>query len=956
MFSYVGYATQEVTVSSNTINVSLVPDNTLDEVVIVGVGGIKRKPDELTTANQVVDNEELVQAQNPNVVQGLAGKVSGLQINTTNSGVNQSVRIQLRGNRSLTGNNQALIVIDGVISTSQVLANLDPNLIESVNVIKGANGAALYGSDGSNGVFIVTTKKGAGADKFIVQLNSATSFEDIAYIPQRQTRYGQGWNGTHVSYENGGWGPEFDGSLVPVGLPQEDGTYRYFPYSAIEDNLKEFFKTGTTFQNTLSLSTGNLETGYVYLSANKTDTEFVIKNDKANRNTFNIKGGKQLGKWTLQGNVTYITSKTRQSTGTLYLELLQTATNIPVEEFSEPNNATHWTAYYRSPYWIRDNERTQDRFDIMTGIANVGYQINDNIDVVYNANIRTRQTSSLSYINAATDVLNVGGGDYTTQSSFDTSASTLRNFYGDLLLNFNYNVGEDFTVKANLGHNLQDNLYSQTSAGGDNLTIPGFYNIDNITGTPRVSNDIIRSRKMAVFANLDLGYRDFLFLNATGRNDWTSVLDQSQRSFFYPGVGLSFIATKAFPAIKGDVLNFLKVSASVVKVGNDGSINAYDVRPIFNQAANFPYGSLNSFLTDQSITNPLLEPEFVNSKEFNLRLGLFNDRITLEGSYYYSDNTNQIANTSASYASGVQTSRVNIGLTETKGYEIDLGLKPIWSSDPTGFRWDARLSYSTNKTTVIKISDDTNELALQSFPNNANPVGVFAIVGEEFPSIKGTAYLRDPDGRVLIDPTTGTPRVTSDLVKLGTSNPKYIVGLNTSFTYKGFRLSGVMDYRTGHQFWSGAKSWLSWSGHLIESAENGRTGFIYPNSAIEQPDGSFVANTNVITGGTTYSNYLNYFSNDYYTVTENFILDATAFKVRELALSYTVPTRFLERTALQGITLGVNARNPFTVLPQENRGYNDPETSNTTGNGQGLAAINQYPVTRSFGFTLNATF
>jgi len=958
VFSYLGYVKveQPVTASTSTMNLSMQEDAAVLDEVIVTVMGIKRKTDEITTAYQVVKSEELTQANNPNLVQGLSGKVSGLQINTTNSGVNQSTRIVLRGNRSLTGNNQALIVIDGVISTSQILANIDPNLIESVNVIKGANGAALYGSDGSNGVFIVTTKKGAEGDKFSVQVNSSTSFEDIAYIPQRQTRYGQGWNGTHVSYENGGWGPEFDGQIVPVGLPQEDGTYRYFPYSPIDDNIKEFFQTGTTFQNTVSLSAGNLDDGYVFLSANKVSTEFVIKNDEANRNTFNFKGGKKIGNWTLEGNATYITSKTQQSTGTLYLELLQTATNIPVEEFDSGNMATHWTSYYRSPYWIRNNERAQDRFDIFTGIVNLGYDINDNIDVSYTANIRTRQRSGLSYVNGYVDNINVGGGDFTTQSSFDSYADTQRNFYGDLLVNFNYTIGDDFTFKANVGHNLQDALFNQSTVGGDNLTIQGFYNIDNITGTPRTSNQIIRSRRMGVFANLDFGYKDFLFLNATGRNDWTSVLDESQRSFFYPGVGLSFIPTKAFPELKGDILNYAKLSASVIKVGNDGSIGAYDVVPTYSQGANFPYGSLNSFLQNTTITNPLLEPEFINSKEFNINLGMFKDRLTLDGSYYFSSNTNQIANTSASYASGVVSSRVNIGETETKGFEIDLGVKPIWSDDPSGLRWEARLSYSTNETTVIKISDDADELALQSFPNNANPVGVFAVVGEEFPTIKGTAYLRDPEGRVLIDPTTGTPRVSTDLQILGKSNPDYIVGVNSSITYKGFRLSAVMDYRTGHQFWSGSKSWLAWSGHLIESAENGRSGFIYPNSAIETSPGVFEANNSIITGGTSYSNFLNYFSNDYYTVTENFVLDATAFKVRELALSYTVPSKFLQSTGVQTFTVGVNARNPFTVLPKENRSYNDPETSNTTGNGQGLASINQYPVTRSFGFNINATF
>lgn len=956
-YSFLGYTTKEMTVGA-TSNISFamtVDADALDEVVITALG-IKRKQDELTTANQVVKSEELTQAQNPDVVQGLSGKVSGLQINTTNSGVNQSTRIVLRGNRSLTQNNEALIVIDGVISNGTILGRIDPNLIESVNVIKGANGAALYGSAGANGALIVTTKKGNNSDKMTVQFNSAASFEDIAYLPQRQKRYGQGWNGVHTAYENGGWGPEFDGQLVATGLPLEDGTYRYFPYSPINDNIKEFFTTGTTYQNTVSLSAGNLQDGYVYLSANTVAKEFVIENDQAQNSTFNFKGGKQVGKWTLEGNVTYLTTSSEQSTGTLYTELLQTATNIPVEEFSAPNNATHWTSYYRSPYWIRDNERREDRTDRFIGIVNIGYEFNDNINIRYTGNVNTTGSSGYNYVNGVIDTLNVGGGDYTTQSSYGDYSSNFMSYYGDIILNFDYQLSEKISLNALLGTNLQDQRFASTSNSGINLTIPGFYNISNVTGTPTVGNSRTRLRRAAVFANVDLGYDDFLFLNMTARNDWSSVLDPANNSFFYPSVGVSFIPTKAFDNFGGDVLNFMKIAASWVRVGNDGSIAPSAIVPTYVGAPGYPYGTLNAFVQPTGITDPFLEPEFLETLEFNLNMGFFNDRITLDASYFTGSGSNQINNVSTSFASGISNNRVNIGETEFDGYEINLGVKPFWSADPRGFRWDLNVFYSTNETIVTSINGEAEELAIQAFPNNANPVGIFAVVGEEFPIIKGAAYERDPQGRVLIDPTTGTPRVTSDLEVLGKSNPDYIVGLNTSVTYKGLRLGATMDYRTGHQFWSGAKSWLSWSGHLIESAENGRTGFIYPNSAIETSPGVYEANTGIITGGTSYSTFLNYFSNDYYTVTENFVLDATAFKVRELALSYTLPVKMLERTAISNVVVGLNARNPFTVLPKENRSYNDPETSNTTGNGQGLAAINQYPTTRSLGFSLNVTF
>ncbi|PZW38611.1 TonB-linked SusC/RagA family outer membrane protein [Mesonia algae] len=955
VFSYIGFESQEVPVgAASSYDVTMKAGNTLDDVVI-NVLGTKRKVDELVSANQVVSSEELTQANNPNAVVGLAGKVSGLQINTTNSGVEQNTRIVLRGNRSLTGNNEALIVIDGVISTSQVFTALDPNVIESINVIKGANGAALYGSQGANGVISITTKQGTGdGGKLKVDFASTTTFEDVAYLPQRQTRYGQGWNGEQVSYENGAWGPEIDGTnpMVPVGLPQEDGTYRYFPYKADADNLKDFFKTGTSFQNTVTVSGGTAKDGYAFLSAGKVDQEFVVEDDIADRTSINFKAGKEFGKWSLSGNATYITSKTETTNGGLYEDLLQTATTIPVGEFTSSNLQDHWTSYYRNPNWIRENERNTSRYDIFTGIANIGFQFNDNISARYTANIRTRQTNSRSYVNGYIDTENIGGGDFTTQSQFSTNNTALRNFYSDLIISFDYMLNDDLNLKVDLGNNLRDNLFTTTAVGGTPTTLPGFYNADNIEGTPTVSNGYTRSRTYSYFGKATLGYKDFVFFDVTGRNDKTSVLSQDNNSFFYPSAGLSLILTKAIPSLKGDILNYAKISGGFARVGN-AVVSAYDINDIYVQPAGYPYGGLNSFLPSVTVADPNLENEFLNSTEINLNLGFFNDRITLDGSAFMSKNENQIVTASSSSASGILNSRQNLGETETKGFEVDLGFTPIKTEN---FRWNARLSYSTNETEVIKVSETASEVALAQYSSGGGGIGIFAIEGENFPTIKGSGYQRDPEGRVVINPATGVPVVDSELKNLGTSNPDYILGLNTSFEYKGLRLSATMDYRTGHQFFSGAKSWLSWSGHLIESAQNGRRGFIYPNSVIENPDGSFTPNTSVLTGGTTYANYLSYFQDQYYSVNENFVLDATAFKLRELALSYSLPSKLLESTSFQAVSLGLVARNILTVLPKENRGYNDPETSNTTGNDQGIAAVSQYPVTRSLGFTLNLSF
>ena len=958
--SYAGKKSANITIgAANSYNVTLVADvEELRAVEVTGAVGIKKKQDAITSSNQVVNAKELTQAANPNVVQSLAGKVSGLQINTTNNGVNATTSIVLRGTRSISGSNEALVVIDNVISTAGVLQSIAPELIESTNVIKGMQGAALYGEQGRNGVIVVTTKKGAKSGKLRIALNSSIDFEEVAYLPVRQQRYGQGWNGQHISYENGGWGAEMDGVVRPVGLAQADGTYIMTPYSPIKDNIKEFFQTGTLFQNGISLSGGTIKDGYVLLSANKQNTAFVVEGDELDRSSFLFRAGKEFGKWTIEGNANYISSRTETTSSSLFTDLLQTATNIPVGRFENSGQAGHWTSYYSNPFWLRDNVRNLNRSDFVNLIGTLNYKLNNNINFNYTANVQVSQSNGLSYTNGYVDLLQVGGGDHTVVSTFDASNSSARNFYGDFLVNFDYMLTDKISFKANIGNNIQDRMSQFTSVGGDNLTVPGLYNISNITGDPRRSNGYTRARRFSFFANVDLGYEDYLYLNLTGRNDWNSTFTGGEKdNYFYPSAGISFIPTKAIDALKDNkILNYAKVMASYVKVGNASSLGAYGLNSLYSTASGYPFGSLSSFAPDQSPANPALSPEFLTTTELGINLGFLNDRITLDASTYTTKTTDLITNQSTSATSGVSTLLTNLGAATTTGFEIDLGFTPIKASDfgDLGLKWENRIAYSTNKTIVDKVSDTADEIALVNFTGTG--VGIFATEGEEFPLIKGIGYQRDDQGRVLIDPVSGNPLRTNEYIKLGQATPDYIINYNTAVEFKGFRLAAVMDYRTGHQFWSGTKDWLSWSGHLYESAENGRSGFIFPNSAIQTAPGVYTENTSVVSGGSTYTSYLNYFSNEYRAVVENFVLDATAFKVRELSLSYTIPAKTIEKTGLTSLRVGVNARNPFIVLPEENRSYSDPEQSRSSGNDKGLAVTGQYPATRTFGFSLNASF
>jgi len=982
VFSFLGLKTMEMPASAN-MNVKMTDDAVqLEGVVVTGALGIKKKKDELTSATQVVNNREITQASNPNVVRSLTGKVSGLQVNNSSNGVNAKTRIVLRGTRSLTGNNEALVVIDNAISSATALQLLPPEIVESLNIIKGAQGAALYGDQGVNGVIIVTTKRGTKNEKLTVNVNSSVDIEEIAFLPKRQLKYGQGWDGQQYNDENGGWGGLLTGELVPTGLEQANGESFMLPYTGKKDSFKPFYKTGTTWQNGFTLNAGG-ENGYVLFTANNTKSDFVVKGDEIERNSFILKAGKTIGKFKIDGNVNYNYSKSSQTNAEnnrngILLSLLQGASNIPVQQFANSGPGEGWTAYYQNPYWVRDNNRINANQTFLNGIVTLGYQFNKNIDATYTANVQFLNKDSQSYINGYSDP---NDHDSLSQTSeFFSNQSAQRNFYGDLLINFKYQLTEALSLKFNIGNNIQDRVYRITSNGGTNLDIPGWYNIKNVLNPANpltLNNSYTRSRRYAFFANVDLGYKDYLFLNLTGRNDNVSGLSKDNQSYFYPSAGLSFIPLKAFKA-EGDTFSYAKIAASFVKVGNTAPINPYDINDVRLVPTGFPFGTLGSYAINRTPTDPEIKPEFVTTKELDLSLGFFKDRITIDGAVYRADVKDLISESSTSSASGLTNYTSNVGSLKTTGIELDLGITPIKTDS---FRWDVRASYSSNKTIVKSLKAGSEQINL--FTANATggyggftvsniAAGVFAQVGEEFPLIKGTSLSRDPNGNVIIG-ADGMPIVDPNFTILGKVTPDYILGLTNTLEYKGFRLVTVFDYRTGHKVISETKYNLTWNGHLEETADFDRDqGFIYPGSVIQTAPGVYTPNTNVVSaagyGPTGVINYYGLLAN----TGENNVIDATAFRCREISFSYSFPERYLEKTGLTGLRVGINARNPFIVLSSENKGYTDPEADNTYNagvtnaslravgntslNGQGYSGTGQYPSTRTYGCSVNLTF
>ncbi|TDE42495.1 SusC/RagA family TonB-linked outer membrane protein [Flavobacterium rhamnosiphilum] len=985
IFSYIGMKTQEMAATSTNLNVKLKDDSVELEGVVVTALGIKKRQDEITASNQVVKAKELTQAASPNIVQSLTGKVSGLQINTTSNGANPTTRIVLRGNRSITGNNQALVVIDNVVSSATILQQLPPEIIETVNIVKGMQGGALYGEQGVNGVIIVTTKKGSKNEKLAVSVNSAVDFESVSFLPKRQMKYGQGWAYDptfddlkgHTPWENGAWGPAFSdpayaGTLRATGLPQADGEFLMLPWAPVKDNIKDFFKTGTVYQNGITMTSGG-EDSYALLSINRQHTDFVVEGDQLKRNSFIFKGGKKIGKFSLDGNVNYISQSTSQTSPELYYDLLQTAPNIPISLFNNEAIEHSWSVYVDNPSWVIKNNRQDNRSDFFNGIATLNYEINKNINVNYVGNIQVRGTEAQSHINEFSDfdypVIDdsyLGLGGSSIGSEYYANQTKSRNFYGDLMINFDYMLSDDVSFKLNVGNNIQDNAFRITSQGGKNLDIPGWYHINNVLNPDpayKLDNRYVGSRKIAGFANVDFGYKNYLFLNATARIEKSSVV---KNSYFYPSVGVSFIPTKAFEGIKGDVLSYAKVSANITQVASTSAVAAYATDDIGVFPIGYPFGSLSSYITNTRPTDQNIRPEFVTTAEASINLAFFNDRITLDASAYQSKTKDLITFATTSSTSGLAAFQYNAGDMKTTGFEIDLGFTPIKTKD---FTWTGRASYTTNKSVIESLSAGATQVNLQQTAS----IGIFAEVGEEFPLIKGTSYVRDTEGHVIVDATTGNPIRDTNFKKLGKSTPDYILGFSNSFEYKGLKLTAVIDYRTGHQVYAESIRALAFAGHLEESGDIDReVGYVYPNSVVESAPGSgvYVPNTNVVgynnanngspnVEGMMIGNYpglIDFYGGNYVTTGENLVIDASAFKVRELALSYSLPVKFIEKAGLTSLRFGINARNPFVVLAKENKGYTDPEASNTSGNGTGIANVGQYPTTRTVGCSLNLSF
>ena len=968
VFTAVGYTDSQVKVgASNTVSPVLKENVEVLGEVVINVVGVKRLPKELAYAAKEVKTKELTQAAPINAVTALAGKVSGLNILTKNNGVNPSTGIVLRGYKSLTGNNQALIVIDGVIQASGALNNLNPNDIASIVVLKSSNATVLYGSEGSNGALIVTTKQGTSNGKLEVGFNTSYTVESVKYFPELQTTFGPGFNNIIDPIENTSWGPRFDGVPRRLGPILADGSFQTVPYSAVKNGRQDFFVDGVTSINGVTLSGGD-EKSTFFFSGQRTDVTGITPKDEYVKDNFRLNATRTAGKLKISTNVSFYNDKTDvvgsggYQDRELYWNILNTAANVKLTDYKDWRNnkfATpegYYNQYYQNPYMLIDKNRNTSESNRLLGNVKFDYKFTKAFSMsysfagtFYNQYIKNTR-EAITYNPLLAPVRK----DYGTPGAVATQSTQSRRLNSDLLFKYDKDLSDAINLKLSAGTSVSTNTSKRITIGGQSLLFPGLF--DPSTGTGQLSaggeaiydlevagNRETESRLFGYYADATVGINKYLFLNGSFRRDRSSTL--TDEYYDYYGAGLALEITKLVPSLKGNVLDYAKFSTGFSRTGNGVTPTVGYTNELYASPAGFPFGNTAGYVLPTYSVDPNIHPEYSTNKEVGVELEFFKSRLKLNGSYFIANATDQFLSSGTSTASGASIFRTNSGEIENKGFEIDLSITPVRTEN---FEWTVGANLSKIENKVVSLSDGAQRTQIGLATAD---VGIYAQVGSSYPSIFASSYVRDDAGRVVVD-ENGDPKL-GGLKNLGSTTPDLIIGFNTSVRYKQLTLTAVADYKTGHVYYSQLTDALEFTGSTEHSISAGRQPFIFPNSSIETAPGSgiFVPNTNVATSNGGFD----FFYGPYNDIKENYVTDATTFKLREVALTYDLPSKFLDRTPISSVSFGVVARNVLMLRSAQNK-YTDPEFTQDGQQVAGFGTQAQLPPTGSYGFKLDVKF
>ncbi|WP_461152074.1 SusC/RagA family TonB-linked outer membrane protein [Spirosoma pulveris] len=950
--SFIGYTAKDVPVGNNsTLNVSLAPQSSVLNEVVVTALGIKKERKSLGYSTTEIKGEELTQARSVNVANSLVGKVAGLNITSTATGQSGSSRITIRGNGSIGGNNQPLIVVDGIPINNDNLgsvgmwggsdkgdgiSSLNPDEIESMNVLKGATAAALYGSRASNGAILVTTKGGRVSKGIGVEVNSNFVAEDllIKHFKDYQYEYGAGNNGQKPTTAleattSNSWGGKLDGTNVM----QYDGIAR--PYVAQRDNLINFYKTGNTFTNSVALSGASEKVTY-RLSMNNLDNRGIIPNNTLHRNNFALNTNATLGKdLIVVANVKYITERNHNrprlsdSPGNANYTLFTMPTSLPVSTMRDnvydgQGYEKVWSEniYVQNPYFAINDYKQDDKKDRVIAALEPTYAVTSWLSLMARLGFDT-------YTYRNTEITPTGTA-YQTNGGYNTNLRNFTESNYSLNATIKHSLTNDIGFNLLLGGNLMKQVNRLDNYNGNGFNIPFFYDISNINPDARsITYNYIEKRINSVYASADLSYKNFLFVNLGGRNDWFSTLAPDKNSIFYPSVGSSFVVTEAFklPA----AINFAKLRGSWAQAGGD--TDPYNLS-LYYSLTGAHLGQALGQINGSQVPNSNLRPLTSSTFEIGLESRLFNNRFGIDFAVYSRNTTNDIVAASISGTSGFSTALFNVGQITNKGIELLLNYDIVKGRN---FTWDASFNFAYNKNRVISLYGDLQNLQVGD-PARSQAAYVFQEIGQPFSLIKGFNYKRDASGNVVYD-AQGFPLKT-DLVSYGTGVSPITLGFTNSFRYKGIGLSFLIDGKFGGKIYSGTNALAYRYGLHAETLPGRETGIV--GKGVNEKGEPNAVNV----PAQQYYQYL-------YNFAEPFVYSSDFLKLRQVIIDYTIPARLLTKLPIKGASISIVGRN-LAILMKKVPNI-DPESTYNNTNAQGLEFAGA-PPTRSMGVNLNLKF
>ena len=981
VFSYIGMKTQEVTANSTTVNVKLKDDSIqLEGVVVTTAFGIKRNPKKLGYSVSSVKAADITETSEPDISRALSGKVAGVNVNISTGVAGAANQITIRGVNSLIGNTDPLIIVDGVAfsnasvtTSSQVtggggyesaLSSLDPNDIAEMTVLKSTAAAALYGSRAMNGVIVITTKSGASksnkAEKLSVNIGAGTYFEQIANLPEYQNTYGAGSNFNYAN-SNGSWGPRFDSlATIPTwptllaAFPTQFGPT--VPYVAKPNNVKDLFRTGTVLDKTIGFNYSGQD-GNFNATISDLRQDGYIPNNTYDRTFMSAGGNFKLNKrLTVGANLSY--SRTKQIGGffgenqfsgssssfarTLFLAR-NWDLNLPYTDPATGGSVTPNGTQFDHPFWSWQHDQIITHTDrIVTGL-NMNYKFNDNISAAYRLGVN-KYSLERNQIRDIASRANSGLGDL-VKDSF-----TNEDIESTLLLNFNYKLSESLNLTGILGNNVLQNNSSRIATEGKEFVVPNIFTFHNVKNIVNLTDSRSQKRTVGAFADLTLSFKEYLFLNATARNDWSSSLPKNNNSYFYPSVSTSIILTDALK-MESKVLTFAKLRASFAKVGRDNDAEFLKIAFAQGQLYNGnPQIGNSTVLGDQNV-----KPEFSEEFEVGTDLEFFSKRIAIDLSLYSKKTTDLITDVTVPSSSGFSVLRTNAGSIRNKGIELGLTLVPIKT---TNFKWTLNTLFTKNKNEVLTLKEGLERIQLD--PNQV----AYAIPGQAFGVFYGTKFARDANGQYLINQSGGGIIQSPELGIIGDPNAKFKVSFVNTFVYKAFSLRSQFDWKQGGDIYSTTIQSLLGRGVTKDTEDREKTFIIpgyYGNNttgvALLDASGNQIPNTTQLSmnelyfspaGGNTFA--IN-------SVNEASVYDGTVFRLKEISLTYDVPSKNLDKTPFGKISLSVLGSNLWYFAPNVPKYTNfDPETTSYGKSTLQGIETSAAPTSKRFGLKVNLTF